>query len=141
MSEVRLPGDLRHYLPLFFLAPSMGLLIYAWNKQPPPPPTVTVEIRTDGFDFPRDVRLSVRVFTKDAPKVRYLVERSAASVPFGPEGDVSIELVVEHGADRSEVVGWQHEFRFPAEPTVTRWALEVSEADCRAALRKLRAVR
>ena len=29
---------LRHYIPLFFLAPSMLLLVHAWNRTAPPEP-------------------------------------------------------------------------------------------------------
>jgi hypothetical protein len=137
MSEVRLPGDLRHYLPLFFLAPSMGLLIYAWNKQPPPPPTVIVEIRSNGFEFPRDVQLFLRV----GQKGRVAVSNGVAAVPFGPAGPVTVQLVVERGAVRSELVGLPSTFHFPEEPTETRWILDLTKTDCRAALKKLRAVR
>ena len=141
MSDMRLPGDLRHYLPLFFLAPSMGLLIYAWNKPPPPTPKVIVAILAPEFEFPRDVQLHVRVTGKDRVGIMIAVTSGIAAIPLGAAGPVTIQLVVELGASRSQPVGQPREFVFPAEPTETRWRLELTKAECEAALTKLRAVR
>jgi len=141
MSEWRFPGELRHYLPLFFLAPSMGMLLYAWNKPPPPPPRVIVTIRATEFECPGDVQLRARATEKDRPEALIAVTSGVAAIPFGAAGPVTIQLVVELGTTRSEPVGQPREFVFPAEPTETRWRMEPTKAECQAALKKLRAVR
>ena len=137
MDDVRLPGDLRHYLPLFFLAPSMAMMIYAWNRQSPPPPRILVDVVAEGFSFPADVQLYVVPGDDDPVAVR----GSIARLPYREEGPVTLRLQVRRGADRSEWIGAAQAFVYPAKPDGERWALSVSAAECRAALSRLRSPR
>jgi hypothetical protein len=138
-SAPRRPSvGLRHYIPLFFLAPSLLLLVHAWNRTAPPEPRVFVEIDSGNFEFPRDVLLDVRLGDgSGAP-----VEGGQASFPAPAPGTVEVRLFVSR-PDRSDgvAVGPAGRFERVAGDGSVRWSLRVGASDCAAALRRLRAPR
>ena len=136
-SAPRKPSvGLRHYIPLFFLAPSMLLLVHAWNRTRPPAPRVFVVIDAGGFEFPRDVQLEVRV--RDG--VRAPVEGGQASFPVPLQGPVEVALFVTRPDRPAGVaVGSPTRFALAADGAPRRWTLRVAPADCAGALHRLRA--
>ena len=129
---------LRHYIPLFFLAPSLLMLVHAWNRTGPPEPRVFVEIDSGGFEFPRDVRLEVE-WGRD---VVARVEGARASFVAQQVGTAPLSLSVAFadGAERIRI-GAPAPFELAQTDEPTRWTMRVSPTDCMRALKELRAVR
>ena len=129
---------LRHYIPLFFLAPSMLLLVHAWNRTAPPEPRVFVEIESGGFDFPRDVRLEVEwgddVVAPVSGRIASFVAPGAGAAP--------LTLHVAHANGSGRVpVGEPMHFELASAGKGARCTLRVSPTDCVRALERLRAPR
>ncbi|MHC4407707.1 MAG: hypothetical protein ACYTEG_13350 [Planctomycetota bacterium] len=129
---------LRHYIPLFFLAPSLLMLVHAWNRTGPPAPRVFVEIDAGGFEFPRDVRLEVEW----GPDIVARVEGQRASFVAPESGSLPLRLFVVRadGAERVQL-GAPAPFELGPTEESTLWTIRVSPPDCMRALKELRAVR
>ena len=137
--ETRRPSvGLRHYIPLFFLAPSLLMLVHAWNRTAPPQARVFVEIDSGGFEFPRDVRLEVE---HGAGQVAPVGGRHASFVAPEP-GSLLLSLFVRRAAGGVRVrVGAPASFELTQAEESTRWTLQVSASECIRALEELRATR
>jgi len=131
-------AGLRHYIPLFFLAPSMLLLVHAWNRTAPPEPRLVIEIDAGGFTFPRDVRLEVAVDGGGRAPVR----GHRASLPMPADGGVRARLRVSWpDGERAVPVGEPAEFRLGRRDRAARRTLAVTPAECARALDALRSAR
>jgi len=129
---------LRHYIPLFFLAPSMLLMVHAWNHKGPPAPRVFIEVDTGGFRFPGDAHLEVELDSGE----RAPVEGGQATFATPPAGPIRVTLQLYRADDgRRVVVGEPTVFTIAESAPSTRFALPVSAAACARALEILRAPR
>jgi len=129
---------LRHYIPLFFLAPSLLMLVHAWNRTGPPKPRVFVEIDSGGFEFPRDVRLEVE-WGRDVV-ARVEGERASFVAPESGSLPLCLFVVRADGSDRVRI-GTPVPFELAQTEQSTLWTMRVSPTDCMRALKELRAVR
>ncbi|MHC4939386.1 MAG: hypothetical protein ACYTHK_10485 [Planctomycetota bacterium] len=127
---------MRDYIPLFFLAPSLLLLVHAWNRTGPLPPRVFVEIDSGGFEFPRDIALELRWGEQYLPVRGY-----RASFPAPAPGPVTCALFASRPGAERVPVGVPAQLEIGSADESTRKTLRVTPAECTTALRQLRAAR
>ncbi|MEM8886339.1 MAG: hypothetical protein AAGD14_19950 [Planctomycetota bacterium] len=128
---------LRHYIPLFYLAPSLALLVYAWFREPTAPPPVFVRIEAEGFEFPRDVRLDL--LFGEAGRVPFRGQQASFPRPDGDEVEVQVE-VRKPGTVRREQLGSARVIDLSVDPAGPV-PYVLTAAECRAVLARLRTVR
>ena len=137
-ASSRPSASLRHYIPIFFLAPSMVILVHAWNRTGPPEPRVFVELELGGYEFPRDVHLHLR-WAEDKFAA---VEGRRASFPAPAPGPVTLTLFVSRPDGEMRVpVGEPREFRLEGREAPNRWIFPLAASTCVRAMKEVRAAR
>ena len=114
------------------------MMVYAWNRKPPPPPRVFVRLECGGFEFPRDVQLEL-VWGEGG---RALFRGLQASFPRPEGARLEARLLVRRpGGETAVPVGPGRTIELPAGDATGPIPFPVSPADCRTALQELRAAR